>query len=641
MHKHRLYKTQLLRPGRQQLVKYDKYKNLLRRCLKEAETYYYQDVFDSNINSVYNIWKPLNPIINPKTGSKSTSINKLLVDGKVIKDKSNISDAMNNHFCTIGEVLKSDLLDWGDRYKEYSFTRVMNSFFIEPICNDDVGLEIRHLNPKKAPGPDCIGGKLIQLCPDIFSYNLTKIYNRAIQTGVYPHDVKLAQVIALYKKGARHDPNNYRPICLLSNFDKIFEKILCKRFIYFLERNRILYCHQYGFRKFYSTLLALIEVTDLIKRFLDEKQYAIGIFIVFRKAFDTFNHDILQDKLECYGIRGHANKFFRSYLTIRRQYTLVNGIKSNSGYVNSGVPQGSVLGPLLFLLYINDIKHAIGCDNVKLFADDTFLFTNDRNIDAVKEKASNLFEKNFRWCVANQLSINSEKTNFVLFHANNKPIPQNFDCIHTTFITLNRVKCVQYLGLMIDENLYWHMHVEHVYNYLVKYFGIFNYVKTIISKKIARQLYFAFIHSRIKYGIEVFGDCANEYLQKLRIIQNKLLKLLLNFDRRISTNELHQQLSLLKVVDIHNVNLLSFVNECRSGRCPTLFSNYYHVREAGYDLRQKDRLHVLMARTDIGQSSCKIKGARLWNNKFNLVNQHLHKKGFRAIITKQFIETYQ
>ena len=294
--------------------------------------------------------------------------------------------------------------------------------------------------------------------------------------------MKLAQVIALYKKGARYDPNNYRPISLLSIFDKIFEKILCKRLISFLERNKILYCHQYGFRKFYSTLLALIEVTDLIKRFLDEKQYVIGIFIDFRKAFDTVNHDILLDKLECYGIRGHADKNFRSYLTNRRQYTLVNGIKSNFGYVNCGVPQGSVLGPLLFLLYINDIKHAIGCHNVKLFADDTFLFTNDRNVYAAKEKASNLFEKNSRWCVANQLSMNSEKTNFVLFHTKNKPIPEHFDCIQTMFFTINRVKFVQYLGLMIDENLYWHMHAEYVYNSLVKYFGIFNHVKTIVSK---------------------------------------------------------------------------------------------------------------------------------------------------------------
>ena len=282
--------------------------------------------------------------------------------------------------------------------------------------------------------------------------------------------------------------------------------------------------------------------------------------------------------------------------------------------MNCGVPQGSVLGPLLFLLYINDIRHAIGCDNVKLFADDAFLFTNDRNVYAAKEKASNLFKKNSRWCVANQLSINSEKINFVLFHTKNKPIPEHFDCIQTTFFTIDRVKFVQYLGLMIDENLYWH--------------------------NIARQLYFAFIHSRIKYGIEVFGDCANEYLQKLQVIQNKLLKLLLNFDRRMSTNELHQQLSLLKVVDVHTVNVLSFVNECRSGRCPTLFSSYYHVREAGYELRHNDRLHVPMARTDTGQSSCKIKGARLWNDKFNLVNPHLYKKCFRKTITKHFIETY-
>ena len=181
---------------------------------------------------------------------------------------------------------------------------------------------------------------------------------------------------------------------------------------------------------------------------------------------------------------------------------------------------------MLFLLYINDIKHAIGCDNVKLFADDTFLFTNDRNIYAAEEKASNLFEKNSRWCVANQLSINSEKTNFVLFHTMNKPSPKHFDCIQTTFLTINSVKFVQYLGLMIDENLYWHMHAECVYKSLVKYFGIFNHVKTIIFKKIARQLYFAFIHSRIKYGIKVFGDCANEYLQKLQVMQKKTSKII-------------------------------------------------------------------------------------------------------------------
>ena len=151
--------------------------------------------------------------------------------------------------------------------------------------------------------------------------------------------------------------------------------------------------------------------------------------------------------------------------------------------MNCGVPQESGLGPLLFLWYVNDIKHSIGGDNSKLLTVDTSLFTTDRNIDAVKEKASNLFAKTSCWCVANQFTINSENTSCLLFHAKNKPITENFDCIQTTFITLNGVKCVQYLGLMIDENHYWHMHVEHVCNSVVKYVDISSHVKTIISTK--------------------------------------------------------------------------------------------------------------------------------------------------------------
>ena len=160
---------------------------------------------------------------------------------------------------------------------------------------------------------------------------------------------------------------------------------------------------------------------------------------------------------------------------------------------------------------------------------------------------------------------------------------------------------------MIDENLYWHMHVEHVYNYLVKYFGIFNLLKQWYLKRL-RGNYICVYTLAYKIWNRRFWRLCEWVFTKTASNKKKLLKLLLNFDRRSSTNELHHQLSLLKVVDIHNVNVLSFVNECRSGRCPTLFSNNYHVREAGYDLRQKDRLHVPIARTDIGQSCCKIKG---------------------------------
>ena len=246
------------------------------------------------------------------------------------------------------------------------------------------------MKPNKSPGHDLIGSKVIKLCPGIFAYNLAKIYNWSIENGIYPDDLKIAKVIALYEKGVKHDPNNYRPISLLSHFGKIFEKILCGRLISFLERNEPLYCYQYGFHKLYSTGLALIEITDYIKRLLDEKKYVISIFIDFKKAFDTVDHEILLHKLEYYGIRGIANIFFRSYLTNRRQYTVMNGIKSDLRTVSCGVPQGSVLGPLFFLLYINDLHNGIDCNAARLYAADMALITSNHNFNLVQDQGKEL-----------------------------------------------------------------------------------------------------------------------------------------------------------------------------------------------------------------------------------------------------------
>ena len=222
----------------------------------------------------------------------------------------------------------------------------------------------------------------------------------------------------------------------------------------------------------------------------------------------------------------------------------------------------------------------------------------------------------------------------------NKPVPKNFGNIQTEHMTIRRVKTVNYLGLFIDENLYWNAHVDYVCASLVKYFGIFNHIKSFNTSRIARQLYFAFINSRINYGIEVYGHCANEYLSKLQILQNKLLKLLLKLDRRTSTNQLHRDLSLLKVSDIHDVNILCFVNNCRATRCPETFCNYYQVRRTERELRNNDHLDVPRARTEMGLSSCNIKGAKLWNKHFTTVNSNLYKKCFKAKVTKYFIEKY-
>ena len=293
----------------------------------------------------------------------------------------------------------------------YMPANIAENFFLQPITAHEIKLEILKSNPRKSPGDDNIGAKIIQICPDVFAENFAKIYNNSITRGDYPDQMKIAKVIALFKKGEKFLPKNYRPISLLWMFNKIFEKLLCKQLVSSIERNKILYKYQFGFRKLYSTTMALIEFSDNIHRLLDDGNYVIGIFIDFTKAFDTVDHEILLHKLHRYGIRGHANDFFRSYLTNRTQYTYVNGVRSDVGSISCGVPQGSVLGPLFFVLYINDLYKAIENVITRLFADDTALILYEKDLNTLVSTVSRTVQKLCRWCIENKLTISIEKTN--------------------------------------------------------------------------------------------------------------------------------------------------------------------------------------------------------------------------------------
>ena len=219
-----------------------------------------------------------------------------------------------------------------------------------------------------------------------------------------------------------------------------------------MEVNKILYCYQYGFRKLHSTTLALIEFTDAIRRFLDQGQHVISVFIDLRKAFDTVDHDILLYKLNRYGIRWHANNFFKSYLNDRKQFTYINGDKSSLRDVTCGVPQGSVLGPILFLIYLNDLQYSMPNACLRLYADDTALVVNNSNIDTLIADVKHKLKMVHEWCTCNKLTINDTKTNFVLFQMKNKPVPQNLTEIATEVMTIQRVCSAKYLGVVLDEN---------------------------------------------------------------------------------------------------------------------------------------------------------------------------------------------
>ena len=547
---------------------------------------------------------------------------------------------MNEHFCAVGETLQSSLpIRDKDSFKKYLPERVINTFVLSHVLFEDILREIKLLDPKKATGPDGIGAKILKLCPEVFATNLVKIFNKSIDKGEYPSEMKIARVIALFKKGSKFTPDNYRPISLLSSFNKVFERLICIQLLSFLEKYKILVKFQFGFRAKHSTILALTEIIDSVRCHLDNRDFVLGLFVDLSKAFDTVDHEILLHKLSHYGIRGHANKFFKSYLTERTQFTFINNEKSTTRAIKCGVPQGSVLGPILFLLYVNDLCYAVGSNIARLFADDTGLFTHGRNLKTLLDESVMTYRKLFEWCICNRLTINFSKTCFIIFHPQNKRVPNGLKDLKIDNITVNRVEVTKYLELYIDEHLSWKHHVTQLCKNLVKYFGIFKKLRDSVTKKIAKQLYHAFIYSRIQYGIQIYGSCSTTLLSKIQILSNKLVKFLLKLNPMTRTNELHNDFKILKVNDIFEVNVLSFVKKCLYGECPALFKDYFNYQQHNYNVRV-NKLHVPQSRTILASSSVKIKGAILWNNLDTNVKSKSHLKSFTKLLKIHYINKY-
>ena len=602
-------------------MKYKKYKNVFTKLIKVAETSYYSEMLDRRKNDIKSLWSNLNSICNPKTQTNRGCTGIKIDDtDNIINDPKLISNYFNASYANIGVNLVTKLPATSSHFSQFLGNPLVNSMVCSITCKDEILKIVKGLKNKKSCGTDNITTSILKQCIPEFIDPLVHIFNMSLSTGIFPSKLKIAKVIPLYKKGDNKIISNYRPISLLSVFSKILEKLMFNRLMSFLNKYNVLYNYQFGFRKNYSSSLALIEVTNMIYNCLDKKEYVLGLYLDLQKAFDTVNHDVLLAKLFHYGVRGNLYDWFASYLSNRIQFTVVNGHESSILPVNCGVPQGSILGPLLFLIYINDVSSISSEAKIQLFANDSNLFVSNSDVRILFERANDMLSRLQGWLLANKLSINYEKTYYMIFTPTKHLIDYDMNLfkLYIGNYIIPRSNCVKYLGVQLDDTLSWKPHILYLEKKIKRFIGIFYKRRGLLSYSCRKNLYYAFVYSNIQYGIEVYANTFPTYLSRISIINNAILRILQFKKRDTALIDLYRSYNTLPILLLFKLCVLKLVHNVRynTSIVPSVIRDIFQVNRDfhSYNTRNKNNYHISRANTSYGRRQIDFQGTLLWRS---------------------------
>jgi hypothetical protein len=387
------------------------YRSILKKLIRDAKSRYYNNLFYKHKNDLQQTWRTISDVLC-KANRKSCSIKKIVKNDKIYSDNQSIANLFNNFFVGIGPSLSAKI-DTRNKvpYERYLKQRILTSFKFTLISEDCTSKIINSLNTKNSSGHDGISVRVLKRLSPALIKPLTLIINQSFLTGNFPDKLKIARVVPLFKKGDDTDVNNYRPISLLTAISKIFEKAGFLQIYNYFHSNKLFHKGQYGFLPQRSTELAALEFIDRISLEFEKKLNPFTLFMDLSKAFDTLDHNILLHKLQYYGIEGTSLQWFASYLSNRKQYVDINNTKSDYATLTTGVPQGSILGPLLFLIYVNDITYSSEYFTFILYADDTTLFSslklrphNSETVRNFEQKTNDELSKVNNWLAVNKLT---------------------------------------------------------------------------------------------------------------------------------------------------------------------------------------------------------------------------------------------
>ena len=628
------------------------YNTILQKMIRKAKHSYHHDLFAKFQNDSKKTWLHINSILGRKKCSKE------LADFFVIKnvptyDKLKIANKFNSFFTEVGPSFSSKIPQPdGLNYKQYLKGTISSRFNFELVKNDEILKIIKKLKPKTSCGYDDISSKLLKMISPSICPILTVIINQSLTTGIFPEKLKIAKVIPLYKKGNEHLFDNYRPISLLPCVSKVIEKVVFKQIYAYFVDHKLIYDSQYGFRQLHSTELASLELIDRITQNLDNRKLSISIFLDLSKDFDTLDHDILLQKLHYYGITGTANSWFQSYLCNRQQFVLYENTKSTMMPISTGVPQGSILGPLLFLIYMNDIHEASKKFSAILYADDTSLVeplctfdisakSSKFNKTKLSENINNELQAIYDWLCVNKLSLNIPKTKFMLFHHKQSNINSFIPDLSINGNTIDRVSHFNFLGFVIDENLSYDQHIQGISNKISRSLGILNKLKRFLPQYVLLMLYNSLILPQLQYAILCWGFKSSRLFK----LQKRAVRIITCSNYNDHTEPLFKQLNLLKLAHLYDVSKLKFYHKLKYDKLPVYFmENISTSKVHHHHTRSRNKPQHTSTRTDHAEHSIRNHLPIFLSSLPNLITDKVQTHslhGFSVYCKKYFIDKYE